>query len=58
MSDAFQDAWKIVKNDEGWFDDSRFPLLENLCENCEEPKERPEQEMCNSCMKRMLGVGY
>ena len=34
----FDKAWSIVKKDDGWFDDSRFPLSDDVCENCEKPK--------------------
>jgi|TARA_R100000084_G_scaffold27964_1_gene10155 hypothetical protein len=51
---AFDRAWKVVKED-GWFDDSRFPLADDVCENCEGKKD-PNDEMCRACMRRMLGV--
>ena len=51
---VFEKAWKVVKED-GWFDDSRFPLADDVCENCEGKKD-PNDEMCRACMRRMLGV--
>jgi len=54
--DIFEQAWGVMKaKDEGWFDDSRFPLPDDVCENCEGKKD-PNDEMCRECMRRMLGV--
>jgi len=50
-NDVFEQAWGVMK----WFDDSRFPLGDDICENCEGPK-KPDEELCRDCMKRMLGV--
>lgn len=54
MAEAFNAAWEVVKED-GWFDDSRFPLPDDVCENCEGPK-KPNEEFCRACMRRMLGI--
>jgi len=54
--DIFEQAWGVMKaKDEGWFDDSRFPLADDVCENCEGKKD-PNDELCRACMRRMLGV--
>jgi len=54
--DVFEQAWGVMKaKDDGWFEDSRFPLPDDVCENCEGKKD-PNDEMCRACMRRMLGV--
>ena len=52
---AFEQAWKVMKADDGWFDDRRFPLADDVCENGEKKKD-PNDEMCRACMRRLLGA--
>jgi len=54
--DVFEQAWGVMKaKDDGWFDDSRFPLADDVCENCEGKKD-PNDELCRACMRRMVGA--